>query len=144
MEIDKFTDFSQRWRRINALWYKIFMSFLKEKNITYTESIVMLSVHALGEPTKSDVSEYMRSEPQSITRSINSLILKKLLMRNVNDKDKRFAQLILTDSGKKFSAETQNFINKIWSESLTGMNANVLNIFGDQLDNIIKQMEIKI
>lgn len=120
------------------------MSFLKEKNITYTESIVMLSVHALGEPTKSDVSEYMRSEPQSITRSINSLILKKLLMRNVNDKDKRFAQLILTDSGKKFSAETQNFINKIWSESLTGMNANVLNIFGDQLDNIIKQMEIKI
>ncbi|AFJ42997.1 hypothetical protein OOM_0467 [Francisella orientalis str. Toba 04] len=57
------------------------MNYLEKTNFTYTEAIVLLAALGLNGPSKSDISNYMRCEPQSITRAINSLVSKKLLQR---------------------------------------------------------------
>lgn len=141
MLLDKFTNLSQQWRRINALWYKIFMNYLEQRNFTYTESIVLLATLSLNKPSKSDISNYMRCEPQSITRAINSLLSKKLLKRYVDTKDKRVVRFELTELGKEFSVKTQDFININWQKSLGHIDNKDLNIFTKQLDEMIINLE---
>ncbi|ASG67150.1 MarR family transcriptional regulator [Francisella halioticida] len=142
MSINEFTDLNQRWRRINALWYKIFIDFSKQANLTYTEAMVMHTVSCLPKgSSKSEISAYMRAEPQSITRAINSLISRELLSRSINNNDKRFAQFEFTSSGKKFSVQIQYFINQNWKRSLKGIDSDALKKFSNQLDSMIIELE---
>ncbi len=141
MPLDKFTSFSQQWRRINALWYKIFMNYLEKTNFTYTEAIVLLAALGLNKPSKSDISNYMRCEPQSITRAINSLVSKKLLQRYIDSQDKRVVRFTLTQLGKEFSVRTQDFININWQKSLGHIDNKDLDIFTKQLDEMIGNLE---
>jgi DNA-binding MarR family transcriptional regulator len=141
MSLDQFTNLSQQWRRVNALWYKIFMNFLKETNLTYTEAIVLLATFSLDQPTKSDISHYMRCEPQSITRAINSLVSKNLLKRYIDTEDKRFTRFDLTSAGKSFSIQTQEFINKNWEKSLSHMSSNDLEVFTVHLNKMINELD---
>ncbi|MEY8701774.1 MarR family winged helix-turn-helix transcriptional regulator [Francisella philomiragia] len=141
MSLDKFTNLSQQWRRVNALWYKIFMNYLEQRDFTYTESIVLLATLSLNKPSKSDISSYMRCEPQSITRAINSLLSKKLLKRYVDTKDKRVVRFELTEIGEEFSVSTQDFININWQKSLGHIDDKDLDIFTKQLDEIINNLE---
>lgn len=141
MSIDKYTNLSKQWRKINALWYKIFMNYLEQKNLTYTEAIVLLTILSLKKPSKSDISKYMRCEPQSITRAINSLLSKKLLKRYIDTKDKRVVRFELRELGKEFSLKTQEFINRNWQKSLEHIDNKDLNIFCNQLDGVMTNLE---
>ncbi|MED7789292.1 MarR family winged helix-turn-helix transcriptional regulator [Francisella sp. 19X1-34] len=141
MMLEKFTNLSQQWRRINALWYKVFMNFLNETSFTYTEAIVLLATLSLNKPSKSDISNYMRCEPQSITRAINSLVSKGLLQRNVDSQDKRVVRFDLTPPGREFSIKTQEFINTNWQKSLGHMDNADLSAFTNYLDEMINNLD---
>lgn len=141
MFLEEYTSLSQQWRKINALWYKIFMKFLGETNLTYTEAMVLLATLSLDIPSKSDISKYMRCEPQSITRAINSLVSKELLQRKLDINDKRVVRFDLTKTGHAFSVKTQNFINVNWQKSLGDIDRESLNVFTNQLNEIISNLE---
>ncbi|MDC0535737.1 winged helix DNA-binding protein [Francisellaceae bacterium] len=135
---------SHQWRRINALWYKAYAPFLKKLKITYTQAIVLTTVEFLKKPTKSETSQYMRAEQQSITRAINSLVEKNMLIRESDKNDTRFIRLSLTEQGATTAAKIQTFLNNTWTESLDGIQEQDFEIFNRNLDCIIKNMESNI
>jgi DNA-binding MarR family transcriptional regulator len=135
---------SHQWRRINSLWYQAYMPFLKKINVTYTQAIVLTTVEVLKKPTKNETSQYMLAEQQSITRAINSLITKNLLTKEPDENDTRFIRLSLTEEGAMTADKINEFLNSTWKESLHGVSKQDLEIFKNNLDCIIKNMESNI
>ncbi len=86
---------------LSDICYSLNDEALKNENISRPESFVLLSIKPGERITGGELAERNRLSPSRISRIVEQLIEKKLLVRSEYDDDRRFVNLSLTEDGVK-------------------------------------------
>ena len=83
----------------------------------------------------SDISKYLGSGLSSTSKLIDGLVDKKLIKRQINNKDRRYITITLTKSGKKV-------MERIQKTTIGHLEGKISTLSDSQYSLIIKAMEI--
>jgi len=70
-------------------------------DVTQSQVSVLSSVDHLGNPTLGELAARERVQPPSMTRQVDALVAKGLLVREVHPSDRRIARVRLTGAGDR-------------------------------------------
>lgn len=91
--------------RLSDICYSLNEETLKGENITRPESFILLSVKPGESISSNELAFRNRLSPSRISRIVDDMIEKDLLLRSEDSEDRRFTKLSLTKTGaKKHSA----------------------------------------
>lgn len=80
--------------------------------------------------------EVMGRDASQITRTINRLEMKGLLVRTVSDEDRRIRELDLTPEGRKYVAQLDKILSEILEELLLPLSPDEQEVLGDLLSRL--------
>jgi DNA-binding MarR family transcriptional regulator len=112
-----------KWISIIYRQIRIFVDKeLKTYNISSSQ-IQILSVIIRNDGIHQEaISKILHLDKANITRAVNKLITEKLVIREIDSKDKRAYLLHLTKRGKEFEPEINKILKKTTSILLTDFN----------------------
>lgn len=94
----------------NHFLLPVYAVFLKEAGICRAEYASLYCIHHRSGTYAKDIANILGLPKNSISRAINLLIDKGLLVRELDDEDNRRAQLLITEKGEDlFNQLTSNF-----------------------------------
>jgi len=76
--------------------------------VTQSQISVLSSVERLGTPTLGELAEAERVQPPSMTRQVETLVERGLLVREVSPTDRRIARVRLTQEGLRTLQRTRS------------------------------------
>ena len=94
-------DFDQLLFRINKNYTQKINKNLSEFNITRTEMSFLLKIKENPEITQNRLAEMMDINTATVTRALERLEKKEVIIRSDDKKDKRKKTVLLTDFGKQ-------------------------------------------
>ncbi len=96
-------EFIDAWSQSILLWQRLRRPLLALKKLTNTDKRILFGIAKHGKLTKKDLAKIMVLEHSSLTRSLDRLEERGLLVRHSDPSDRRFVSLSLTASGKKMA-----------------------------------------
>ena len=107
-----------------------------DKSITVDQAILLFLIHNNPEFTQKAVADILFKDYASITRMIESMIQKKLLLRKPNKTDRRSNDIKLTEKGVETLKELQPVIISNRQQALGGLEKEEL----EQLDSTLQKI----
>ncbi|WP_397452195.1 MarR family winged helix-turn-helix transcriptional regulator [Pseudomonas sp. NA-150] len=89
--------------RMNAVKDRLLDKFLVPHGVTASQFKVLIIVAQFGTDTPADLCRHLSLDSGSMTRMLDRLEQKELIVRNRSDIDRRQVHLNLTEEGKKLS-----------------------------------------
>ncbi|MBN2041965.1 MAG: winged helix-turn-helix transcriptional regulator [Spirochaetes bacterium] len=98
----------------STIWMRLIRRDMKEFNATYTQFIILCSLIYLSKNNKHVnqrlIAQHSKLDVMTVSDVLKTLVSKKLVIRTVNEKDKRHNFLKITDKGTKLA---QNIFCKV-------------------------------
>ena len=107
------------------------------KDITIDQGLVLLFLNDSEDLTQNEIAQLTFKDNASMTRIINTMVLKKYLKRSMNTKDRRRYKIELTKKGKDVVSKLPPIIKNNRKSSLIGITKNELN----QLETILNKIK---
>ncbi len=127
------------WRvLVQAIGQKL-KPILQNRDLTKVDGIALLTVKKHRVCTKAELAECLHFEPASLTRSLDRLVKRKLLLRYTDSKDKRYVCLELSPTGKTLTRYLEKSILSVWQNAFKDVSENEIQIFIKLLQNASKQ-----
>lgn len=79
--------------------------------VTQSQVSVLVSVERLGRPTLGELAACEQVQPPSMTRQVDALETAGMILRSVDDTDRRIARVELTGAGRKFLQRNRSLRN---------------------------------
>ena len=96
------------WQASN-IWQRLMKSDLKEFNATYTQFIILTSIiylsHLNKEINQKIIARHAKLDMMTVSDIMKVLVLKKLVIRTINKKDRRHNSLKITEKGTQLVYE---------------------------------------
>ncbi len=111
------------------------------KNDAQCCGISLAQCHAMIELGNSDktaistLANELGLDKSTLSRTIDSLVQQCLVLRNINDDDRRFMTIELSTEGKKFNKLLNERYNRIFSEAMK-------DIPGENQERLLEDMEL--
>ena len=109
-------------------------------NISLDQWMVLGPIWQLGSPSQKDLGEICLRDKPSITRIIDSLEKKSLVVRVPDQIDHRIKRVILTNSGKQLFYDVLPIMEKTREEVRGDIPEEEIEIFKNVLSKIIKNL----
>jgi DNA-binding MarR family transcriptional regulator len=108
----------------------------KIKDMTIDQGLVLLFLNEHPDLTQKEIAKLVFKDNASMTRMINTMVLKKYLKRSMNNEDRRRYKIEITNKGKEVLETLPPIIHYNRNSSLKGITKNELN----QLDTILSKI----
>lgn len=107
--------------------------------IKKSEARVLLCIDFLSKEKNckvniSEISKHLSITPPSVTEFVKNLIHKGYLAKRVNEEDKRFIELSLTDEGEQIVYALKDYFNTLFSGLTQRLGAKQSNLLIELLD----------
>ena len=109
-------------------------------DISLDQWMVLGPIHYHGNPSQKLLSDVCLKDKTSISRIINTLENKNLVVRVSDQIDKRVNRIILTGAGKQLFSDIQPIMNKTKKEVSRGLSEFEIKTFKDVLSKIIQNL----
>ncbi|MFT4669039.1 MAG: DNA-binding MarR family transcriptional regulator [Ulvibacter sp.] len=106
------------------------------KDMTIDQGLVLLFLNEHPDLTQKEIAKLVFKDNASMTRMINTMVLKKYLKRSMNNEDRRRYKIEITNKGKEVLETLPPIIHYNRNSSLKGITKNELN----QLDTILSKI----
>ena len=118
-----YQELSVIWRQINRQWGQQTEPVLRDLALTHTDRMVLMTVSVTPGVSKTVIAAAINVRPQSLTRSIERLVQKELLIKKTHAHDERAVCFSLTSQGqiKVEALEANN--QQLWQDMLCDFNA---------------------
>jgi DNA-binding MarR family transcriptional regulator len=107
-------------RRINKLSTAQVEAAFDGNDISFTQWVVLALIASGTANTCSDLSRDMDHNSGAMTRVVDQLEERGLLVRRRDEGDRRISKLIITDTGKETFAQLARSVVGVWNEILQG------------------------
>ena len=111
-----------------------------ELDISLDQWMVLGPIHYHGNPSQKLLSDVCLKDKTSISRIINTLENKNLVVRVSDQIDKRVNRIILTGAGKQLFSDILPIMNKTKKEVSRGLSEFEIKTFKDVLSKIIQNL----
>lgn len=91
--------------------------------------------------TARDFSRHSSITRSLVSRSVDTLVQKKLIMQEVDKNDRRVVHLILTDEGKQIMDDLDGTVKYLERESLSGISEKDIDVTRKVLNAILQNYE---
>lgn len=105
--------------------------------ITVAQCHVLLEMEKLGETTTKELSENLKLDKSTLSRTISGLKKKGLVKRSDYSQDRRFTILNLTKKGKDKCESLNKYNDYLFSIVFEGLSEKEINNFSDGFKHII-------
>lgn len=134
IDIKKFIDTFENLARIERHNQSIM-------GIKKSEVRVLLCIEFLSEEKKckvniSEISKNLSIAPPSATEFVKNLINKGYLEKHINQTDKRFIEITLTDDGKEIVQSLKKYFNSLFSGIIEILGIEQSNLLIELLDTV--------
>ena len=110
--------------------------------IKKSEARVLLCIEFLQEKncavTISEISKSLSITRPSTTEFVKNLIAKGYIEKKINDHDKRFSEILLTDEGKKIVNDLKGYFNSLFSGMIEKLGVDQSLLLIELLDTVNK------
>ena len=113
-------------------------------DISMDQWMVLGPIWQLGSPSQKDIGEFCLRDKPSITRIIDSLEDKSLVVRVSDQIDHRIKRVILTNAGKQLFYDVLPIMEKTREEVRGQISEEEIEIFKNVLSKIIKNLAIQV
>ena len=100
--------------KASIIWTRLIRNDIKEFDATYTQFIILCSLIYLSKNNKHVnqrlIAQHAKLDVMTVSDVLKTLVSKKLVIRSVNEKDRRHNFLKITDKGTKLA---QNIFCKV-------------------------------
>ncbi len=135
IDIKKFIDTFENLSRIER-HYQMIMGIKK------SEVRVLLCIQFLHEKkcavTISEISRSLSITRPSTTEFVKNLITKGYIEKKINEHDKRFSEILLTDEGKKIVEDLKSYFNSLFSGMIETLGVDESLLLIELLDKVNK------
>ena len=107
-------------RRINKLGIARVEAAFDGCDISFTQWVVLALVSTEVATTCTELSRNMDHDKGALTRVVDQLEERGLLVRRRDEGDRRISKLIITDTGKETFAQLARSVVGVWNEILQG------------------------
>jgi DNA-binding MarR family transcriptional regulator len=140
MNENKIDKINKRWKWIFHGLKKRARPILDELGLTKVDGNILLALQKDDGITKAALANSLSFQPSSLTRSLNRLISLKMVKRVVDQGDRRFITLSLTDSGRNMVERYNQAMRKPWQELLAGLNKHEI----ESLELVLEKITLNI
>lgn len=129
-------------KQISILFRQLNLYFnreLSEINISATELLYLSSLYSKDGITQDDLAQEYSVDKAAVTRTLQLMEKKGLIVRKTNMDDKRAKRLFLTDKAKALEKKLRE-IQAQWIHEMTkGMEKNSIDNFSKQIDSMVER-----
>lgn len=107
-----------------------------DSNISFDQWLIVDLIGMQAGINQKTIVKVLYKEPASVSRMVNKLISKKLIVRSINPLDKKAYQLFLSNNGKTLFEKIKPAIDKEFKEIFTNIYERELNLVLNILDRL--------
>ena len=107
-----------------------------DSNISFDQWLIVDLIGMQAGINQKTIVKVLYKEPASVSRMVNKLISKKLIVRSINPLDKKAYQLFLSNKGKILFEKIKPEIDKEFKEIFTNIYERELNLVLNILDRL--------
>lgn len=111
-----------------------------KRSVTQTQFFILVSLHAKGGCTMSEIAAHLRVSMPTVTGLINRLVESKYIRRVSSAEDRRQIVIELTPKANKFLKEFLSIIAKRWVDVLSVLDDKELQQFHSIIDKLSVSM----
>ena len=131
--------------QIVGILYRTYLSyasdFLKDTDISFSESVVLSNVGMTQGISQEEISMYLYIDRAAIARNVKTLEKKGYVLTRRNNCDKRKKELYLTDSGQKIFEYIEAHNAERLKQLFEGISKDEIRVFQDVLCKIKNNIE---
>lgn len=143
MDQGLFDQIDIRWKQIFHQLKKVARPLLGQLDLTKVDLNILLALSYEDKLSKADLAQYLSFEVNALTRSINRLVRKGWIVREVLVTDKRYSQLSITQSGQHIIRAYKDSMRAVWSNALCGQSQQEIKHFIHVLDSIMHHLKLE-
>ena len=149
MDQNKLLDYHMEMGMLLSMAYRgLTRRFVKNTHeygldISLDQWIVLGPIWQIEKPIQKDLSKFCLKDKTSITRIVDTLELKGLVVRSIDKKDKRNRIVSLTSLGKKLFIDVVPIMEKTREEFRNDISNDEINFFKQILIKINKNLNIE-
>ena len=129
-------------KQISILFRQLNLYFNRELSgisISATELLYLSSLYTQDGISQDDLAQEYSVDKAAVTRTLQLMEKKGLIIRKTDSADKRVKKLFLTDKAKSLETELREIQTK-WVYAMTkGMEQNTIDSFSKQIDNMVER-----
>ncbi|HAG61362.1 MAG TPA: hypothetical protein DCL40_00485 [Coxiellaceae bacterium] len=137
-----YQELSAIWRKINRQWGQQVEPVLRDLGLTHTDRMVLMTVSVRPGVSKTEIADSINVQPQSLTRSIERLVQKDLLVKKPHARDERALCFSLTSQAQEKVEMLEANNQRLWQTMLRDFNASeqaqLEKSLGRMLNNLLK------
>ena len=126
---------------LSDICYSLNEDTLKNENLTRPESYILLSIKPGEKITSNELAERNRLSPSRVSRIVDHMIQKDLLLRTEVSDDRRFINLSLSKEGVKKHTEIMRLKNQCEKKIKSQLKDDELTAVKSGLTYLTKAME---
>ena len=107
-----------------------------DSNISFDQWLIIDLIGMQAGINQKTIVKVLYKEPASVSRMVNKLISKKLIVRSINPLDKKAYQLFLSNKGKTLFEKIKPEIDREFKEIFTNIYERELNLVLNILDRL--------
>ena len=107
-----------------------------DSNISFDQWLIVDLIGMQAGINQKTIVKVLYKEPASVSRMVNKLISKKLIVRSINPLDKKAYQLFLSNKGKTLFEKIKPEIDREFKEIFTNIYERELNLVLNILDRL--------
>ena len=111
-----------------------------ELGLNTAESNVLISFGTKDEMTSSELAKMLSISNSRITKIIDGLIEKELILREYGTEDRRVIHLRLTNKGKKTTKKLEKVFCKCYQDIMQKMNKGEIKVVLESLEKLVSVM----
>lgn len=129
----------------NLFHSKISKVFRKNMNTKYrcnkNQNKAIMTIGKNNNISHSTLGKYLDMRKGSLTTLIDSLVEKKLVLRELDNKDRRRYLLSLTNEGKEYMKSEQKVFKKSIYDLFEKLDENEIKLFSENINEIVEIMK---
>lgn len=126
--------------RLSRLSHQYLNNELKKYSIASSESLYIVNIRELGNPTPEELSTILGFDKGHTTRTLTKLINKGFVIKQVNQEDKRSYFVELTEEGNKLGDSIYEILHRLESIISEGFEEEVLRSMEINLKKMISNV----
>ena len=144
MDLKDLKSFRERLRRLEREIVSQLKSETECCGVTLAQCHIIIELGSKGVVSLVELSEILELDASTVSRNINGMVESGLVGRNVNEKDRRYITLSLTDKGRDKYEYIEELCNLHYSEVLKKVPPEKLPQVMESFDLIVEAvLEIK-
>jgi len=108
--------------------------------VTLAQCHVLMELSAAGKISLNQLSDQLSVDKSAASRTVETLVSKKMIQRNIPRENRRTTILSLTGTGTRVSQQINNGNNDYYAKVLKGIPAEDLTVFLRTFQEIVSQM----